>query len=165
MTGDSRELILGLLKPRAVTPQTKEFVLLWSMRDTNHWTTEKLIEQNKLRRLTSKIERNSHVDSRAAIFKHLVIIPSTYGNISLSNFLLYNLRLLNHLLTIERQSMLPSCWDGPHNGRLLITTTQSCSYILVPRHTQTHVPRAAKQCRSRIYYSFKTHVKPFLRPS
>lgn len=98
----------------------------------------------------------------SSVMHSMVIIASTYSDINISNFLLYICRLLNHLLTNEWLSMLFSCSDGRHNDRLLITTS---SYILVPRRMRTRIPRAAKQCRSWIYYSFKTHVKPFLRPS
>lgn len=121
----------------------------------NHSATEKLKEQNTIRFKTPNLECNAHVGS-------MVIIASTYSDINISNFLHYICRLLNHLLTNEWLSMLFSCSDGRHNDRLLITTS---SYILVPRRMRTHIPRAAKQCCSGIYYSFKTHVKPFLRPS
>lgn len=123
--------------------------------EPGHCATEKLKEQNTLRFMTPNLEFNAHVES-------MVIIVSTYSDINISNFLRYICRLLNHLLTNEYLSMLFSCSDGRHNDRLLITTS---SYILVLRRMRTRIPRAAKQCRSGIYYSFKTHVKPFLRPS
>lgn len=105
---------------------------------SNHCATEKLEEQSTLRFMSSNFECNAHVES-------VVIIASTYSDINISNFLLYFCRLLRHLLTNEWFSMLFSCSDGRHNDRLLITTS---SYILVPRRMRTHVPRAAKQCRS-----------------